>query len=296
MIYLRSGCKINLFLKIGAKEKNGLHKISSLFLPLAEPADLLCIEGRSGNEFEFICPIERLNNNDNLVCRAWQVYAKASGFRPGLRVSLLKNVPWGAGLGGGSGNAAAMLAWLNSVAPRPLSDGKMLELGRSLGSDVPFFLRNVPALVEGTGNLVKEACLADKNFFILLVWPEIEISTAWAYAEFDKFCAANGREKSLTKHGFRNKNLVFTVPGEEGLEISQILENDFEEPVFAAWPTLLELKGKMQARGATYSGMSGSGSTIFGIFEDIYRARKAWTEFSGHYEHVFLAQYPNAGV
>lgn len=296
VIRIYSGCKINLFLKIGKKRPNGLHELQSLFLPLSRPADLLEITPETGGKLRISCNMPELAGPENLLCRAWRLFGQQSGFSPGLHINLLKNIPSGAGLGGGSSNAAALLAWLNGQAPQSLDKTALYELALRIGSDVPFFLEHGAALVEGTGEIVRPARIQPGHFTVLLLWPGLHISTAWAFQALDisRQGARSAPEKNLTKPFGGNTNFSFTVSGESHKSAFR-LENDLEGPVFEKYPTLGLLRNRLLGLGASDAGMSGSGSCLFGIFDDLCHARAAASQLADTAQ-AYIAQWPSAGV
>lgn len=295
MIRIVCGCKINLFLEVGKKRANGLHELRSLFIPLTDPADILEIEHGEDRQLEIVSSNFDLCGPSNLLHRAWRLYAETTGFLPGLRISLVKHIPIGAGLGGGSSDAAALLDWLNSECPAPLESGSLESLALKIGSDVPFFLQNRAAIVSGTGEKVQPVRLAQDPLTIILVCPEINVSTAWAFSALDaiRHEKDGNTEKNLTKQNGRTKKFSFTdaLNREKYFNIA----NDLEGPVFEEFPQLKNLKDRLSDLGAVAAGMSGSGSAIFGIFEDFRLAQNAACKLDD-YRHVHIAQWPSAGV
>lgn len=289
-------CKINLFLEVGQKNANGLHELRSLFLPVNKPADILEIEPGKPQQLEIDCNDARLRGENNLLYRAWKIFGEITDFQPGLHLNLEKRIPVGAGLGGGSSDAAAFLGWLNSRCPEPMDSAALTRLALRIGSDVPFFLQKRAAMVSGTGEKVQPVQLNEQGLALLLAWPGIHVSTGWAFATLDDMRAhKNGNtEKNLTKRNGQTKKFSFTDASHRKEFFS--IANDLEKPVFEALPLLKNLKDRLVGLGAVAAGMSGSGSAIFGIFEDFRLAQNAERELSGEYRHVHLAQWPSAGV
>ncbi len=138
MIRLFSGCKINLGLRVGPARPDGYHDLASLFYPLPWPRDTIILEKTEGAGLT-MAAAAGIPPEANLISRAYAAHAAATGWRPGLKARLVKRVPMGAGLGGGSANAAALLLWLGQNAPEPLPRARLMEMGAALGADIPFF-------------------------------------------------------------------------------------------------------------------------------------------------------------
>lgn len=282
---LRSGCKINLFLLIGEKLANGYHNLESLFLPLEEPHDLLEIfpaakgsgitvsfsSQKDGAAGPAIAPPD-----NNTLTKAWAAYAKASGFMPDIAVHVLKRVPTGGGLGGGSANGAALLNWLQSAAKdqgrAPLEEKILAEIALSIGADLPFFLLNKPALVSGVGQKLSPCPVAFSESFLVLVCPDIAVQTAWGFKALDEKRA--GQTSQQTGRNNAGKKSALSVLTSEGQQASNFLAraagygNDFEELVFPVYPELGQLYERLAETGALAVRMSGTGSTLFAIYDD----------------------------
>lgn len=291
MIELRSGCKINLGLRIGPKRADGFHEIFSIFQPLDFPCDHLRIGEGKKPGLELVC--SRHIEGPNILNRAYDLFARASGRSPALKLELIKKIPMGAGLGGGSGNAGRFLLWLNEHCGRPLATAQLQKLAMRLGADVPFFLLNVPCLAEGAGECLTPLDAAWPELWAVLVWPEIHVDTAWAYAAFDELSPAAKcfAEKDLTKQALRNKNFF---PYEAGGKAE--MRNDLEAPVFCRYPLLDRIRKQFLELEAFQAGMSGSGSTIFGLFGNIDLARRAAKRLRAQYRHVFFSSLRHTGM
>jgi len=151
-------CKVNLFLKVGQRQPDGYHDLETFFLPLTEPADTFSIRRfDETGDIDFTCSDPALETDDNLAVRAYRIYAATTGYAPRLEVKLTKRIPYGAGLGGGSADAAVMLRYLNGRAGTlALPPDHLSALALGLGSDVPFFLLARPALASGRGERLVE--------------------------------------------------------------------------------------------------------------------------------------------
>ncbi|GAB7023731.1 4-(cytidine 5'-diphospho)-2-C-methyl-D-erythritol kinase [Salidesulfovibrio brasiliensis] len=257
---LTAPCKINLNLSIVDVRQDGFHELDTLFLPVPDPADILEVE--PGDGFSLRCPgHESIEGPDNLVAKAWRAYREATGFAPGIRVTLHKHIPMGAGLGGGSTDAAALLRWLNEAAGEAaLSADALNELAARLGADVPFFLKGVPARAAGIGERLQPCDVSLKGLNLLIITPEIHVNTAWAYREWDRVCLPKRRKTTepLTSGNVDNKN---SVPARR-LHV----HNDFEDAIFPEFPTIRKEKENLYRHGACAAAMSGSGASVFAFF------------------------------
>lgn len=213
------------------------------------------------------CPQER-----NLVHKAWSAYAKASGFAPDVLVRLTKCIPTGAGLGGGSSDAAAMLRWLQEKAgTAALAPSELNALAATIGADVPFFLCNGPALAEGIGERLTPVAINLSGLTLVLAMPGIHISTPWAYAAYDALAPLKNPAPldtdCLTSTTTANKRRVSLSP--------VVAWNDFEVVVFPVNKALRMVKEQLYRLGAACAVMSGSGAAIAALFRDTGLAHEA---------------------
>lgn len=259
---LAAPAKINLHLRIVGLRDDGYHELETLFYPVPRPCDLLEIEPAPDGEFSLRCPGRpELETESNLVRKAWRAFGDATGFRPGLRVTLTKRIPMGGGLGGGSSDAAALLRFLNGEAgDKALDMEAMIRLGAGLGADVPFFLQDGPAWGTGIGEKLIPAEVDLSGAALVIVCPDIHVDTAWAFRAWDEKYAAADPHDSLTSASLNTKNPSPVLARDMG--------NDFEPVVFEKFPTLKEIKEILLSQGAETAAMSGSGASLFGIFRD----------------------------
>lgn len=255
------GCKVNIYLRIAGRRDDGLHDLESLFLPLQKPADRLLIRPREKAGIEFNCSSPELAK-ENIVVRAYEAFAGKTGFSPGLKVHLEKNIPHGSGLGGGSSDAAGMLGFLNTRAGgKALSPKELLRLGMHLGADVPFFLRNRPAWISGAGDCVRPVEIQKQDMAGILICPEFCVSTAWAYKSWDE----NGSRVPRGMQLLTNMEGVY----KKSLFIRDIvLFNSFEQVVFGKYPLLARIKCSALRHGARGCVLSGSGAAMLAFFPD----------------------------
>ncbi|HBW16896.1 MAG TPA: 4-(cytidine 5'-diphospho)-2-C-methyl-D-erythritol kinase [Desulfovibrio sp.] len=281
-VTLRSGCKVNLDLHITSRRDDGYHEIDSLFLPLEEPHDELVVTVGDAPGITVTCAIQGIDPTRNTVTRAYDAYAEASGFRPPLRVELRKGVPHGAGLGGGSANAAAILNHLESIAPHPLGRETLCRLAARIGADVPFFIHAVPCRASGIGEIITPVAWPYKGFTLLLACPQVQVSTAWAYGALDA-----AEEKQLRVRGCLTTG---GVADRNSFSRESWLHNSFEPVVFASHPELRSLKEALLRHGAAAALMSGSGASVFALFRRREDAEAAFEQLKGHdirvYQHL----------
>lgn len=251
-------CKINLGLHVIRRRDDWYHDLETLFLPVP-----LCdeLEIEPADSFSFIQEGIAIDGdcNQNLVVRAYRLMQLelGSSIKP-VAIRLRKNIPFGAGLGGGSSDAAFTLKMINELFGLGLPNSELRQLASRLGADCPFFIDNVPAFATGIGD-----CLEPLGYNplqchkIMLVKPDTAVSTADAYR------GITPRDKRVDK-GISLRD-VLAMPMHEW---RNNLVNDFEESVFTKYPNLGEIKNRFYSAGAIYASMSGSGSSVFGIFNN----------------------------
>ena len=263
--------KINLGLDIVEKRADGYHNLETIFYPIAVQ-DVLEIVPRDGNAdgnysiTMYNAPFEG-KSEDNLVIKAYNALAVDFAL-PKLDFYLRKNIPTGAGLGGGSADAAFALKMINEMASLSLSDDELERYAARIGADCAFFVRNTPAFATGIGNILTPTECSLKGYTLVLVKPDVHISTKDAYA--------------LVKP--RKPELCITdIVKRPVAEWRGLLKNDFEESVFAKYPEIAAIKETLYSIGAEYASMSGSGSSFFGIFKEEQDAARMQEIFSGCY-------------
>ncbi len=253
--------KINLGLYITEKRTDGFHNLETVFFPVGwsdaleiAHSDKLCFT-TSGIAISG-------SPESNLVMKAYSLLQKDFDL-PQLKIHLHKQIPFGAGLGGGSADGAFMLRMLNHRFNLNISQAKLLEYAAVLGSDCPFFILNKPVFATGRGEIMNEINLNVKGLYLLLVKPSLEVSTARA---------------------FQN-----VVPQKPAVSLSELINlpvqdwksnlvNQFESSVFPQYPEIAEIKAKLYDMGAVYASMSGSGSCVFGLFNELPESTE--TQFS----------------
>jgi 4-diphosphocytidyl-2-C-methyl-D-erythritol kinase len=266
---LAAPAKINLYLRILTLRGDGYHELRTLFHPVTGLHDTITVEAAHDDNLYLRCPENPdLECASNLIYKAWKAYGEATGFKPGVFVTLTKRIPMGGGLGGGSSDAAAMLRHLQSLAgERALDHETLTALAARLGADVPFFLMDGPATAEGVGERLRPAAVDLKGLTLVLASPDIHVETAWAFSAWDAANTPPGPEESLTTQALDTKNASPVSP----LSVA----NDFESVVFRKYPMLRKIKEKLLRDGASAAAMSGSGASLFGLFRDAEAARLA---------------------
>jgi 4-diphosphocytidyl-2-C-methyl-D-erythritol kinase len=243
--------KINLGLNILRKRSDGFHDIASCFVPVPYTDVLEIIESKklsfasSGLEI----PGEE---KDNLCLKAYHLLQKDFNLPP-VQIHLHKIIPIGAGLGGGSADASFTLKCLDQMFSLFLDDFLLEEYAAKLGSDCPFFIKNQTVMAYGTGNDFEEVSVSLKGKFFVLVTPPIHVATAEAYAGITPRAQEQDLKEILEKK---------PIPQWKGL-----MQNDFEVSIFSKYPAIAEIKDTLYQAGASYASMSGSGATIYAIFE-----------------------------
>lgn len=247
--------KINLGLNIVEKRPDGYHNLETIFYPI-NLQDALEVTRRENNDKEYTLhisgsPLEG-EPEDNLVVQAYKLLKKDyPGLLP-VDIHMYKHIPAGAGLGGGSSDAACMIKLLNDKFSLGLSTERMEEYAVKLGADCAFFIRNKPVFATGIGNLFEPVELSLKGYHIILIKPDIFVSTRDAFAEIKPVRPAVSL-KEIVKQPMKTWK--------------HSMKNDFEDSVFKKFPEIAAIKDELYDLGAVYAAMSGSGSSVYGIFK-----------------------------
>lgn len=244
-------CKINLGLNVISKREDGFHNLESVFypVPLCDILEVIKLDSFSFTSSGVEIPGDAKNN---IVIKAYELLLKDFNLSP-VRIHLHKVIPTGAGVGGGSSDASSALMVLNSLFGLNLSDDQLMNYALQLGSDCPFFIMSKPAFVTGRGERLKPIEVNLSGKYLVMINPRIHIPTGKAFANI-----------TLTGSSCFNEN-DFLKPVEAW---KTFLFNCFEEYVFSEYPDVKKIKEDLYSQGALFASMSGSGSTVFGIFED----------------------------
>ncbi len=247
--------KINIGLNIIEKRPDGYHNLESVFYPVLLTDALEIVESNdTAQRIVFTSSGISIpgDSADNLCCMAYHLIANDYQL-PSIKIHLHKHIPIGAGLGGGSADAAFFIKLLNEQFDLHISWGEMHHYARQLGSDCSFFITNRPVFAEGRGDAYESIPLSLNAYYIALVYPNIAVNTGVAYSRVVPAKPSRSLEQD-----------ILTLPIEQWREH---IHNDFEESVFAAHPEIKDVKEKLYMQGAIYAAMSGSGSTVFGLFK-----------------------------
>ena len=245
--------KINIGLNILNKRTDGFHNLESIFFP-APWFDILEINKAENFEFKTSGLIINGNSDDNLIVKAFKLI-KDNYNISNCKIHLHKQIPMGAGLGGGSADATFTLTMLNNLFNLNISKNTLFELADTLGSDCSFFIDNKPKYVTGKGEVLEDVNFDLKGYYLKLINPNIHISTKEAFDNLNlKPQQSTENLKNLTP------SQLFTA--------NSMVKNDFEEGVFKLHPILSKIKKQLIKEGALYASMTGTGSTIYGIFKN----------------------------
>lgn len=245
----KSNFKINLGLYVTEKRPDGFHNLETIFYPVENLYDIISIESAENTSFEMIGGDFVTVPEKNLCVKAFRLLQEKYNLS-GAHIRLEKNIPSGAGLGGGSANAATVLKMTDSIFNLHISNSLLKEYAASLGSDVAFFIDNTPAYATGKGEILTPISINLTDKVISVFKPEVSIPTAEAYAHITPLpgrpCLKNLINEPIEKWKF-------------------LIVNDFEKSVFQKHPILAEIKKKYYELGASYAALSGSGSALFAI-------------------------------
>ena len=259
-LHLESPAKVNLRLEILNKREDGYHELRTVFQKISLH-DTLHFSLKKEKEISIATDHPNLPvGKTNLVYQAAQSMLKASDYQGGVHIEIKKQIPLGAGLGGGSSNAATTLKALNQLLKKSLSKRKLMEMGLEIGADVPFFIWEGAAIGSGIGEKLKKVTLPDLQY--VLIYPNFEVSTRWAYQNF----VLTNQRIHFNLHKF--------LKTPEG--ISSILFNHLEEVVSRKYPQIEVMKNSLLSKGALGALMTGSGPTVFGLFQDDKSATGAY--------------------
>lgn len=255
-------CKINLGLQILNKREDGFHNLETVFYPI-HLRDVLEIIRSTDDKTEANINFKSTGliiegySHNNLCIKAYDLLKKDFSALPPIQMHLHKTIPMGAGLGGGSSDGAFALKLLNEKFQLGLSSQQLINYALQLGSDCPFFILNKPAFATGRGELLEEIPLDLSAYHFAIVNPGIHVNTGWAFA--------NLPDRSNRPDSKQHADLKTIIQQPVSTWKNQLI-NDFEEPVSKAHPEIASIKQQLYDAGALYASMSGSGSTVFGMF------------------------------
>jgi len=271
LLNLRAPAKINWFLSVLSKRSDGYHDIHSFMQHVSLYDDLLFY---SSDTIEVVCDTD-IPVEDNLVYKAASLLQNYVSYAKGIKIILRKNIPVSAGLGGGSSDAACAILGLNTLWGLGLTRRQLTAIGLEIGSDVPFFLNGPSAVVEGRGEKITHLNIS-LPMILLLVKPPVSVSTAWAYKNM----------KKLTKRTIDIKLFCQALEEKDFASLGKMLRNDLEKVVVKRYSIVGTIKDSLLAKGAFISAMSGSGPTVFGVFESKAKASSAARELGQNWCRV----------
>ena len=255
---------MNLSLRVVGRRRDGYHLVDTVMVPVGLYDEVEITRPKSGRQIRVTCDHPLVpSGRRNLAYQAASLLLGQAGIQKPVRIHIRKRIPVGAGLGGGSSDAAATLRGLNRLFRLGLSRQEMLALAASLGADAPFFVRGHPARARGIGDEL-EPLPSIPRLWIVILYPGFPVSTRWAYRKLSF---------KLTK-AIENTSINFSRSG--GRELVRLLVNDLEAAVLRRYPRIAFLKERLIQEGAAGALMSGSGSSVFGIFFSVKMARKAF--------------------
>jgi 4-diphosphocytidyl-2-C-methyl-D-erythritol kinase len=248
-------CKINLGLRITQKRADGFHALETVFFPISikDALEIIIEPDANAAPITFTSSGLAINGDpsDNLCFKAYELLKKDYPTIPNIKMHLHKQIPMGAGLGGGSSDGAFTLVALNQLFDLQITEDKLMQYALTLGSDCPFFILNSPAYATSRGEILKPINVNLDGYTIIIVNPGIAISTKLAF--------------SLITPKVPDSNLEVIIC-ESVSTWKDNLINDFEEPIFNSFPELANIKETLYQKGAVYASMTGTGSTVYGIF------------------------------
>jgi 4-diphosphocytidyl-2-C-methyl-D-erythritol kinase len=280
-LVFKTPAKINLGIFILGKRPDGYHDLETLFqmVSLYDTVELESLE----NKVELVCDDPKVPTDEsNLMIRAARLLQEAVPEKTGLgcRMVLKKKIPMGAGLGGGSGNAAGVLMGLNRLWDLKLKSAELSKIAAQLGSDIPFFLCAPSALGEGRGERLT-ALPPPNKFHVILVFPRVPMATAEVYQALNFDLTKNSKNIKILREFFSQSNII---------SLGAHLHNDLEPVVIKRLPVVESIKGKLRSLNAAGTLVSGSGSTVFGVFEDAKVAEQAFARCREEAWDVFLTE------
>ncbi len=268
-LILKAPAKINLGLNIISKREDGFHNLETIFYPVEDLYDVLTFE--EAGEFSLVTEKSvNISQENNLITKAKRMLEEYSNETLRVKITLKKNIPVGGGLGGGSSDAARTLLGLNEFFDLKIPKRELYKIALELGSDVPFFLLARPAFAESRGEVLLSLNFSI-SFPILLINPGIHISTKEAF------------QNIKPKEEHIDYLQISSLQENEMVKLNSLLKNDFEPYVFERYPEVAKIKNELLTAGAFFALMSGTGSTVYGIFEDLESAKSAKEKFASDY-------------
>ena len=270
---IKSYAKVNLGLKILNRLPDDYHSIFTIMQEI-DLYDTIQIQKNNSGNITIDCDgsIKVPNDDNNLCIKAAKLIFKNYHINHGVDISLTKNIPVGAGLGGGSSNGATILCELNRIFELNISNQNLHDLAFELGCDIPFFINGGIQISEGKGEKLTKLDLDLTEYFMLLIHPTFNVSTKWAYSFFK-----NNLVDNFECDKFRSfqDNLDW-----------ELFENDFENIIKSTYPEVVEIRKILESQSSLFVSLSGSGSTMFGVFKDFLKADIAYQKLKTYHCHI----------
>ena len=273
-VSLKAHAKINLHLEVLGKRSDGFHDLVSVFAPISLADELLMQRKPDKKECKVLSPLAELPV-ENTITRAYEEFKNFTGISEGVSVRILKRIPEGAGLGGGSSDAASVLLGLNDMFSADLKEEDLRAIALKIGSDVPFFLGNGAAVVKGRGEEIKRLSLFS-DYFGILIYPGIKSATPRAYSLLSR------KESEKLNPAFDPELFC----GKDCREWPFF--NSFEDVLFNEYPAIKKAKLDLLKYEADFALMSGAGSSVFGLFKDEKTAENAYSKLFAEYPQCFF--------
>jgi len=281
---LKSYAKINLYLDIRQKLNNGYHDIETIFQTI-NLFDEIRIEKLDDPGFRVNCNNPEVPVGKNsIVYQAIETMMQDKNIRNqsiGLAVSIKKNIPLASGLGGGSSNIATILLGISNLFHLEMTRSQLIDLATNFGMDIPFFITRGTVYAKGRGEILFPLISIDPPIHLLLVNPGIEVSTQWAYQSFDQEPGDRSNKKPLDIDPFLDKKKEFQLGN-----VSTVIYNRFDAIITKKYPVISHIKNKLKEMGALNASLSGSGPTVFGIFENEHQADEVYLKIRNLYPFV----------
>ncbi|MES2628832.1 MAG: 4-(cytidine 5'-diphospho)-2-C-methyl-D-erythritol kinase [Bacteroidota bacterium] len=244
--------KINFGLNIVSRREDGYHEIESIFYPIGISDALEINPAQEQTSISFHGRTIPGNAEDNLILKAWNILRERYSL-PEISIQLVKNIPMGGGIGGGSADCGFFINLVNETFDLQLTVEEREHIAGKLGSDCPFFIRNLPSYVSGRGELLQPVTPFLSGYYLVLVYGDLHISTKEAYSGISPK---------------RSGQYLWEIMNEAPENWKKLVKNDFEPVVFAKHPALREIKNNLYAAGAVYASLTGTGSCVYGLFKE----------------------------
>ncbi len=269
MISLEAHAKINLSLDVLNKREDGYHDLRMIMQTIQLYDNISIQEIRSGVEIDCVASYVP-NNNTNIACKAAEAMISKYNLDAGVKIKIDKRIPVAAGLAGGSSDAAAVIKGINSLFNLGIGQGELMEIGRTIGADVPYCILGGTALAEGIGEKLTQLPVLS-GIQILIIKPRVGVSTAWVYKNLDLNKINERPDTEALISAIKSKDIKF---------IASNMKNVLESVTVVKQPIIEKIKETLLEKGAIGSMMSGSGPSVFGIFDDKEKAKNAYNEMN----------------